>query len=170
LVFRFLQNNDTGPRFLARYGIGRTKVAAAMLMTLPGIPGLYTGEEVGAGYEPYKQATPIAWDDIHELRPWYRKLIALRNEYPALRSRDMRLLDFADDKQILAYVRTAEVAADTVLVVLNYGTAQTQVALAPDIVEQLDTRTLVDLLSGEQFATDRPIAVAGEGVRVLKPQ
>ena len=29
LVFRFLDNNNTGPRFLSRYGLGRTRVAAA---------------------------------------------------------------------------------------------------------------------------------------------
>jgi glycosidase len=78
LVFRFLGNNDTDPRFRSRYGIGRTRVAAAMLLTLPGIPCLYTGEEVGAAYEPYKNAHPIAWDDVDGLRGWYKRLIALR--------------------------------------------------------------------------------------------
>jgi glycosidase len=77
-VFRFLGNNDTGPRFRSRYGIGRTRVAAAMLLTLPGIPCLYTGEEVGAAYEHTKNAHPIAWDDVDGLRGWYKRLIALR--------------------------------------------------------------------------------------------
>jgi glycosidase len=171
LVFRFLGNNDTGPRFRSRYGLGRTRLAAAMLLTLPGIPGIYTGEEVGAAYEPYKDAHKIAWDDVYGLQSWYRRLIALRREHPALRSRDIRMLDVADGEDVLAYMRSAEKSSDNVLVLLNFGASPAHVVIASDIVEKLRGRKLIDLLTGEEIAIDDSnIAIAGEAIRILGPR
>jgi cyclomaltodextrinase / maltogenic alpha-amylase / neopullulanase len=47
-VFRFLDNNDTGARFISRHGTKMTRPALAMLMTLPRVPCLSMGDEVGA--------------------------------------------------------------------------------------------------------------------------
>jgi cyclomaltodextrinase / maltogenic alpha-amylase / neopullulanase len=171
LVFRFLENNDTGLRFLSRYGVGRTRIAAAMLLTLPGIPGLYTGEEVGAAYEPYKHAKPIAWDDIYGLRSWYRHLISLRREYPALRSRDIRMIGVGDGEQVLAYLRPGEKPSDSILVLLNYGPSPAHIAIDPKLAEMLRGTRLADLLTGTDLDVEgSKITIAGESVRILKPQ
>jgi cyclomaltodextrinase / maltogenic alpha-amylase / neopullulanase len=170
MVFRFLENNDTGPRFRSLYGLGRTRVAAAMLLTLPGIPSLYTGEEVGAAYEPYKDAHQISWNDVDGLQSWYRRLIALRQEYPALRSPDIRMLDVVHGDQLLAYVRRTGDPSDNVLVLLNYGASPAHLATA-DLIDMPRDRKLKDLLTGDEVSLDNSgITIAGEAVRILKPK
>ncbi|MEK9282854.1 alpha-amylase family glycosyl hydrolase [Bradyrhizobium sp. ISRA442] len=169
LIFRFLENNDTGPRFRSRYGLDRTRIAAAMLLTLPGIPGIFTGEEVGAAYEPYKDAHPIAWDDGYGLRNWYGRLIALRRDHPALRSRDIRMLDVPDDRNVLAYLRSDSKSSDRVLVLLNYGASPARISIASDLAGRLHGRRMTDLLSGEEVALDdASITMPGKAVRMLK--
>src|SRR5215210_630183 len=88
LVMRFLNNNDTGQRFVSNYGVDFYRTALAMLLTLPGLPCLYTGDEVGAESQPYDQAGPIDWTDHYDLRAFTKKLIALRRGTPALHSRE----------------------------------------------------------------------------------
>ncbi|MBV8696364.1 alpha-amylase family glycosyl hydrolase [Bradyrhizobium sp.] len=169
LVFRFLENNDTGPRFRSRYGLDRTRIAAAMLLTLPGIPCLYTGEEIGAAYEPYKGFGPIMWEDVDHLRGWYQRLIALRRDHPALRSRDIRLLDVAPEQNVLAYVRPGKKPSDSILVILNYGAKPAVVALGGDAAGSTQARTFVDLLNGEEVRPEGSgIAIAARSVRILK--
>jgi cyclomaltodextrinase / maltogenic alpha-amylase / neopullulanase len=128
-IMRFLNNNDTGARFVDQYGVGVTRVAATMEFTLPGVPEMFTGDEIGASYEPYSNLTPIQWKDPHHLEPLYRRLIELRHTIPALTSLDMNLLDSNTDS-VLAYVRPAVFgpgdpqlvrSPEPVLVILNYG-------------------------------------------------
>jgi glycosidase len=169
LVFRFLENNDTGPRFRSRYGIGRTRVAAAMLLTLPGIPCLYTGEEVGAAYEPYKNADPIAWNDVDGLRGWYKRLIALRRDQPALRSRDLRMLDTGGNAQVLAYIRGGKKPLDDILVILNYGGSPADFELGAEALKLMPGRKFVDLLTGDEIIlSNAKISLGGQSVRILK--
>jgi glycosidase len=171
LVFRFLENNDTGARFVSRYGRDRTRVAAAMLLTLPGLPCLYTGQEVGASYEPYKGTQAIAWDDVDGLRNWYRRLIALRREYTALRSPDLRFLDVGPEANVLAYLRRAEKISDSIVVILNYGAEPAVVPLRIDGEPLMPAKKFIDLLSGDEIAPDgATIAIAGQSVRVLKAE
>lgn len=85
-TFRFLNNNDTAERFLTRYGADLKRVGAALYLTLDGIPCVYTGEENGIEFSPYYTPEPISFED-RGYRDLYKKLISIRNENPALRSR-----------------------------------------------------------------------------------
>ena len=106
LVMRFLNNNDTGPRFLTTYGVDFYRTALAMLLTLPGLPCLYTGDEVGAEYHPYARGGPINWTGRHEIREVTRKLIALRRSTPALHSPEWLPLTVEPATPLFAYLRT----------------------------------------------------------------
>ena len=119
-VARFLNNNDTGERFITRHGPETTRVAATMLLTLPGIPVLYTGDEVGAEYLPYDVSKPIAWDDPHALRPHYEKLADLRERLPGLAGPGWTPVQ-TDRPSTYAYLRHRADGSDPALVVLEFG-------------------------------------------------
>jgi cyclomaltodextrinase / maltogenic alpha-amylase / neopullulanase len=119
-VARFLNNNDTGERFITRYGVDTTRVAATLLLTLPGIPVLYTGDEVGAQYLPYSTTEPLRWDDPHELRPLYEKLVDLRERIPGLAATAWTRVR-TDRPSTYAYLRHRADGSDPVLVVLEFG-------------------------------------------------
>jgi glycosidase len=76
LIIRFLNNNDTGSRFISNHGDGMTSVSTALLSTLPGVPCVYTTDEVGEFYSPYFDPHPLLWEenfpglrDYHKKRP-----------------------------------------------------------------------------------------------------
>ena len=118
--FRYLDNNDTGKRFITRYGPELTRAASALLLSLPGIPCIYTGEEIGAAYEPYQQTQPLDWaSDPYALEPLYRGLIEARLANPALATGSLALAEVDPAAQVLAYVLTTADAAT--LVAINFS-------------------------------------------------
>lgn len=121
-VVRFIDNNDTGERFVTRHGVPLTRLAAALVHTLPGLPVIYTGEEVGAEYRPYDDPPAVTWADTKALRPLYRRLAALREELPALRDGTYRRVRVAGNDAAFAFLRDAG-GAGAALVVLNFGAA-----------------------------------------------
>ena len=179
LVFRFTNNNDTGPRFITRHGLGRERVAAAMLLTLPGLPCLYTGQEVGAEFEPYRTSGPICWEDRHGLSSYYRRLIALRRGTPSLHSRRWEILAVESEAQVYAYARYNRAGGEPALVVLNFSEEQAEVAIG--LTEGLGSlalrRELSDALNEERVAVRHAgerqvrVAVPGCAARILiEPQ
>lgn len=129
-VARFLNNNDTGERFVTRHGVATTRVAAVLLHALPGIAIVYTGDEVAAEFEPYVEGPPVSWGDAHGLRPLYARLAALRETLPALRRGAYRRVAAPGHPQAFAFLRDAG-PAGRALVVLNFGAAATLRLAAP---------------------------------------
>ncbi len=123
--FRFLENNDTGKRFVTRYGPEATRAAAAMLLSLPGIPCIYTGQEIGAEYEPYEQTEPLDWtSDPNGLEPHYRSLIAERLANPVLAAGSLTLLQASPAKDVLAYALATP--QTSLLVAINFSAKEVQ--------------------------------------------
>ena len=169
LVFRFLNNNDTGERFVTRYGVARTRLAATMLLTLPGLPLLYTGDEVGAAFEPYDEGPVLSWTDAHGLREHYARLVALRRDHAVLRSERLEILETSHPESVLAYVRPGERREDDLIVLLNYDPKPVRAALPAGVLR--GTTSLLDLMSGEAvpIASDvTAIDLPGWGARVLR--
>ncbi|AUX23224.1 alpha amylase [Sorangium cellulosum] len=120
-TLRFINNNDTGARFITRHGPGLTRVAAAALLTLPGIPCIYSFDEIGAEYEPYAGLTPVARPARDDLLRHYERLIRLRRSTPALRSPGLLTVHAGPDDEVLAYLRYADGEPGFALVVLNFS-------------------------------------------------
>jgi cyclomaltodextrinase / maltogenic alpha-amylase / neopullulanase len=154
LVFRFLNNNDTDMRFVSIYGVNYYRVALAMMLTLPGIPCLYTGDEVGAQFLPYETLGEIDWSDPNELRPFVRRLVQLRRANPGLYSRTWSQLEAEPSVEIFAYLREGE-GARPIAVVLNFSAGEIDATVTmPPSFAGFD---LIDLW------TDEPVAPPASG-------
>lgn len=177
LIFRFLNNNDTGERFITRHGEAITRVATALLLTLPGVPCIYTGDEIGAQFKPYENPEPLSWiEQVPGLREYHKQLIDLRLSLPSLHSRQWEKVEMepAPDQVAYGYVRFHDEKQDPVLVLLNFNEAPVELKFSlPEGFDALaEKSTLRDLLSGETIAlkkteTGRRVKMPGYGVRVF---
>lgn len=153
LVMRFLNNNDTGARLISSYGLDLYRVALAMLLTLPGLPCLFTGDDVGAEYQPYEQPGTIDWKDHAGVRNDTKKLIRLRRDVESLHSRHWIPLSAEPASPLFAYLRMGADGANPVVVVLNFSASDLQAAveLPAEVGRSLASGQLSDLWSGEEI-------------------
>ena len=168
LIFRFLNNNDTGTRFISTHGEELTRVATALLLTLPGLPCIYTADEAGQWFRPYFDVTPVSFKERYRgLRDYHKKLIALRKETPSLHSRLWQLLDVKPSDQVLGYIRYLEGKQQPVLILLNFSAVPAQVLLSlPEDFSNLADASMRDLLNDENIAAGK-INIPAYGARIL---
>jgi glycosidase len=130
LVMATLLDNHDMNRFLWMAGgnVERLKLAATLLMTMPGTPIIYYGTEVGLSQrydgvmENAEARLPMLWgaDQNPELLAHFQELGRMRGESVALRRGDRKNL--LADKEVFVYERTA--GDDTVTVALNFSEQQ----------------------------------------------
>jgi cyclomaltodextrinase / maltogenic alpha-amylase / neopullulanase len=177
LIFRFLNNNDTGQRFISRHGQGVTRVATLLLLTLPGVPCIYTGDELAEEFKPYEDSGPLSWiERVPGLREYHKQLIALRGASPSLHSRlwTPLKLEAARDQVAYGYLRYHGDHQDPILVLLNFTEEPTELSFSlPEGFDALAGKsTFKDLLSGESIAIEKTgdewkVSLPGYGVRLL---
>lgn len=119
-LFNFLDTHDTARVASVSAGQGELLQRLTLLLTLPGSPCLYYGTEIAmkGAHSPYNRAC-MPWDDIDSgkhraVTGKIAALIALRNQYPALRSDDIAFLPDAEQPRLVRYRK-----ADRVEVLLN---------------------------------------------------
>ncbi len=158
-VLRFMENNDT-PRFHKTHDLERTRMAAALLFALPGIPLLYNGQEVGYRSHPYStqqiyaRGRPIREQDPHGLYSYYHHLILLRKAFPALYGDHFREIPIGPSEaagQAYAFHRWKE--DQNVLGLINMGPDPVEAGLSVPVEEMgIDpavTYYLTDLITGD---------------------
>jgi len=111
------------------YAQKRATVAAALLLTSPGVPMIFQGQEV-LDYEPFHDQKPIKWFErmqkhggIHDM---YRDLIRLRrnwyNHTAGLRGRHVNVFHVNNADKLIAFHRWDNGGpGDDVVVVVNFA-------------------------------------------------
>ena len=111
-------------RAISRYSAQGALAASALVFTLPGAPMLYNGMEVGdttpsAGPALFEKE-PIFWPSgqVEPAFPeFYKVIIALRKNSPALRHGELIWLHNSDEDHVTTYLRRSP--EETVLVAVN---------------------------------------------------
>lgn len=117
-----LDTHDTA-RFANSAMPGTIPVAVGLQLTLPGIPMVFAGDELGlTGSEGESSRTPMPWAStsqpaLRERFALYRELIAMRSAHRALSDGGLRWVHVSG--QSLAFVR--ESAEETMLIVATSG-------------------------------------------------
>ena len=97
--------NFTLPEKQYKLAVKRLKILSLWQMTFPGVPCIYYGDEVGMqGYrDPHNRGTYSWENEDEELKSWYKKIIALRKNFQALRTGKFIAVYYQDD--VYGYVR-----------------------------------------------------------------
>lgn len=156
-VLRFMENNDT-QRFIRHHGLERTKMVAALMFSLNGVPLLFNGQEIGySGQHPYygspifNRGQTIESLDTQGLYPFYKKLMRLRKTLPALTSKNFEELPAQPYQYAFAFRRWD--GEQHIFTVLNLGEQASDVEVTLPFgnlhLDSLKTYYLTDLLSGK---------------------
>jgi cyclomaltodextrinase / maltogenic alpha-amylase / neopullulanase len=158
-VLRFMENNDTF-RFLPTHDLARTKMVAAMMFSIPGIPLLYNGQEIGASTHPYStysifSAThSIQSRDPYGLFGFYQLLARMRLRFPALTENNFAEMPVTPGGAVFAYRRWKD--DQNIFCVMNMGssgvTAAVTIPVAELPVDSAKTYYLSDQITNEVLA------------------
>jgi len=149
--------------------LGRGAAAFAVLtFVLDGIPLIYNGQEIGLDRRlEFFERDPIEWKPDASLTAFYRTLVKLRREHPALRTgAAMRRIPTTQNESVYALLR--EAGDQRVLAILNLT--------ARDVTADLHDPRLAgrwrDAFSGEEIeqASHAPVALRAWAFRVLVSQ
>jgi glycosidase len=140
--FNLLASHDTARLLsIAQRDRASVKLATMLLLTFPGAPCIYYGDEVGLPGEldPDSRRTfppQEEWDEA--LLQWHRDLIRLRHSYPVLRTGEYKIL-YAEG---LVYVFVRTLAASEVIVGINSGMEEMTVNVPTEKLQTQPRRLL----------------------------
>ncbi|WP_374539350.1 glycoside hydrolase family 13 protein [Chitinimonas taiwanensis] len=123
--WNMLSSHDT-PRLITTVGSEeKARTALVMQMTLPGVPLVYYGEEIGmeGGADPDCRR-PMRWSEAEwnqTQRAWVKQLIAIRQANPALQYGEVTVLGDRLPGNALVFLRHTGQPGEAALVVVNQG-------------------------------------------------
>jgi cyclomaltodextrinase len=160
LRMRFTTNHDKNPwdaPAVLKFGMRGLKLATVLVNTLPGVPMIYTGEEVANNRRlSLFEKVDVDWSRPRSLESLWKTLIHLRKNHKALSRGEMIRVQTSRDEYVYAFSRSA--GDDRILVVLNFSAGATDVNVSLPFERGFPGRkslVLIDVISGEQIAVDR---------------
>jgi len=160
LRMRFSSNHDENAwdsPDVVKLGKDGAMLAAVLVNTLPGVPLLYNGQEVGNGKKlRLFEKDSIDWSDNQDYRNLYESLFSMRAHHPSLSRGEMIRLTSSDDAHLYAFARIS--GSDRLLVVLNFGSVNFDGAVSLPSGSVVSSRQflLEDLFTGESRKIDLP--------------
>ena len=146
-----LDSHDTA-RFLtiARGDESALRLATLFQMTYPGAPCIYYGDEIGLeGRRDPDSRRAFPWDESrwnHDLRDYFKRCIALRHTYPALRRGKFTTLHTAHQ----LYVYGRRLGDETLVIALNISSSSQ--ALDIPVGDYLPEGTVLEHVWGRETA------------------
>lgn len=118
LRMRFTENHDQ-PRSIDYLGRKQSDLAAVIIFTIPGVPMIYNGQEIGESIKPSLfDKSEILWEiRDRSFTNLFSELIRLRQEYPAIRRGTLTSLTHSASQSVTAFTRHG--IGISVLVVAN---------------------------------------------------
>jgi cyclomaltodextrinase len=162
-----LDSHDT-PRILSICSgdIASVRMAMLVLMTVPGAPCIYYGDEIGlpGGFDPDSRRSfpwdrPEAWD--RDLLAWVSAAVALRHAEPALRHGTFRLL--GAEGSTIAWSCASD---DTAPVVVALNQAESEASIAVDLEADGPALLRALPLPGDTLMDDVPVAGGRATIRI----
>ena len=162
LRMRFNTNHDKNAwdaPAIEKYGLQGLKLSAVLVNTIPGVPLVYTGEEVANDRRlSLFEKVDVDWSRSNEMGELYQRLFLLRKAHKALSRGEMIKVQSDLDHDIYAFFRVA--GKDKVLTVLNFSSEpQTASLVIPVnlIFAGEEENMMQDIFTGEEMGV-------GEGV------
>jgi glycosidase len=123
------------------------KATAVIAFTLPGVPLIYNGEEVGNDKKlGLFEKIDIDWSKNIDFRTFYTQLTALRKEHPSLIDGSYSRVKNSNEDRILSFLRIH--GSDTVLIAINFDRTPVNVSLMSPMPA---TGKWKDVFSGQSF-------------------
>jgi glycosidase len=178
LRMRFSSNHDENAwdaSDVEKFGVEGAKLAAVVVNTLPGIPLLYNGQEVGNRkrlglFEKYS----IDWQGSDEFRALYFRLFELRKYQPAIFGGEMIRIPSTNDKRLYAFARVSGPKKFIVLYNFDLSPFNGSVDLSSPKLDIGTHVTLTDAFTKQSVTMDIPptkvipLDLPGMGFRILQ--
>lgn len=171
LRMRFATNHDKNAwdaPAVTRYGMEGLRLATVLVFTLPGVPLIYTGEEVANDRKlDLFERVEVDWTRPRTMGKLLAALGSLRATHPSLAHGDMLRLVSAHPRDVYAFVRRA--GEDASVVVLNFAAEErrTSVTVSPGTLPGSATAvSLRDAFTGERL---HPAADGGGRLDLVLP-
>ncbi len=104
----FTENHDK-QRTVEFFGDDKALLAAVLNLSLPGIPMIYDGQEVGAEHTPSLfEKEPINWDFDNHYYKFYNQYFQIRKNNPAFAKGKFQITNTNQPDKVLAYSRISE--------------------------------------------------------------